>query len=72
MSHGENFREISHEKETHEQFHKIFHAHSQPPRPFFFLSQRLDVRGQDLKYFYLSCYWRENKPENRPQYALMP
>lgn len=27
-----------------------------PPCPFFFLSQKLDGRGQALKYFYLSCY----------------
>lgn len=58
MSHGENFREISHEKETHKQFHKVFHAvvHPPSPRPFFFLSQKLDGRGQASKYFYLSCY----------------
>lgn len=38
MSHGENFREISHEKETHKQFHKVFHALVLPlcPLPFLF------------------------------------
>lgn len=43
-----------------------------PPHPFFFLSQRLDGRGQATKYFNLSCYSRQNKTENRAQYALTP
>lgn len=36
MSHGEDFREISHEKETHKQFRRIFHARCPPPTPCFF------------------------------------
>lgn len=38
MSHGENFREVSHEKETHKQFHKVFHPVVLPlfPLPFLF------------------------------------
>lgn len=62
MSHGENFREISHEKETHKQFHKVFHVVVHPlSHPFFFLSQKLDGRGQASKYFILLLEAEQNR-----------
>lgn len=73
MSHGENFREISHEKESHKQFRRIFHAHCPPPTPHFFslLLPRGLMAGDRPWNAFIYPAAKESEIENRPRYALM-